>query len=262
MNILLINDDGYKSEITQNLKEYLVSLGHNVYSFLPETDYSGMGSSISFNKEIFYRQEKDREFVVTGTPVDCAILGIQYMSNNRKIVDIVVSGINIGLNLRQAIRYSGTTNAAKEALAYNIPSIALSAHEATDISFLKEKMCLVETIINFMHMKGRYKGKAFGINVNLVKGNKIQCDYEQKYTNMKLPLFYAEMEKEKADLRFNQTFKRFPESCILIDGFDIEDNEVSQKIIRKRIKILKKQVNDYLNRLLGGSKNEDRAKQR
>jgi len=55
VNILLINDDGYQSVMTKKLKEHLVALGHNVYSFLPENDYSGAGSSISFGQDIHYR---------------------------------------------------------------------------------------------------------------------------------------------------------------------------------------------------------------
>ena len=75
-----------------------MTLGYNVYSFLSENDYSGMGSSISIGQEICYWQEQENDFVVRGTPVDCTMLGVQYLQEHNKTVDIVVSGINKGTN--------------------------------------------------------------------------------------------------------------------------------------------------------------------
>lgn len=246
MNILLINDDGYKSVMTKDLKEYLTALGHCVYSFLPENDHSGVGSSISASQEIYYWQEQDNDFVVRGTPADCTMLGIQYLQEHKKTVDIVVSGINKGTNFRQMIRYSGTVNAAKEALAYNIPAIAISTYRAIDDVLLKKGMSSIETMIHFMCLRGRYRERAFGVNVNIVSGNKLRCDYEKKYTYMKPPLFYIERGVDKTTLKLNKILKQKPESFLLLDGFCIEDNEVRQAVIKRRVRALKKQVNNYL----------------
>jgi 5'-nucleotidase len=47
--------------------------------------------------------------------------------------DLVVSGINMGLNLGQDTFYSGTVAAAREAALRKVPSIALSAHTSLDL---------------------------------------------------------------------------------------------------------------------------------
>ncbi len=236
--------------MTKKLKEHLVALGHNVYSFLPENDYSGAGSSISFGQDIHYRQEGEKAFVVSGTPVDCTMLGIQYLRNHKKIIDIVISGINKGTNLRKIIRYSGTINDAKEALGYNIPTIAISVCSTIDVALLEKGVSAIETIIKFMHKNGRYGESAFGLNINIVNGNEYRCDYEQKYTNTKPPLFYVEMGADKAILKFHKIFKKKPESFMLLDGFSIEDNEVRQEVIKKRVQGLVKQVNNYFRDFL------------
>ena len=63
---------------------------------------------------------------VNGTPADCIALGV----HNWKDVDIVLSGINQGVNLGNALWHSGTLAAAKQATLFGIRGIALSAPSA------------------------------------------------------------------------------------------------------------------------------------
>ena len=59
---------------------------------------------------------------VNGTPADCVALG----ANNWEKVDLVLSGINLGPNLGNAIWHSGTLAAAKQAALLGLRGIALS----------------------------------------------------------------------------------------------------------------------------------------
>jgi 5'-nucleotidase len=60
---------------------------------------------------------------VNGTPGDCVMLGTTLW----KKVDLVLSGINLGTNLGNAIWHSGTLAGAKQAALLGLRGIALSA---------------------------------------------------------------------------------------------------------------------------------------
>jgi 5'-nucleotidase len=59
---------------------------------------------------------------VNGTPADCVALGAYHWGK----VDVVLSGINLGLNLGNSIWHSGTLASAKQAALLGVPGIALS----------------------------------------------------------------------------------------------------------------------------------------
>jgi 5'-nucleotidase len=60
---------------------------------------------------------------VNGTPADCVALG----THNWEQVDLVLSGINLGSNLGNAMWHSGTLAGARQAALFGIRGIALSA---------------------------------------------------------------------------------------------------------------------------------------
>lgn len=60
---------------------------------------------------------------VNGTPADCVALGIHLW----KDIDVVLSGINLGSNLGNAMWHSGTLAAAKQAVLFGRRGIAFSA---------------------------------------------------------------------------------------------------------------------------------------
>ena len=59
---------------------------------------------------------------MNGTPADCVSLGVY----NWKDIDLVVSGINLGTNLGNALWHSGTVAAAKQATLVGLRGIAFS----------------------------------------------------------------------------------------------------------------------------------------
>lgn len=76
-----------------------------------------------------------RALACTGAPSDCVALALLGLLPTKP--DLVVSGINPGLNLGIDVTYSGTVSAAWEAVVGRIPAIAvsLSTGENPDFTF-------------------------------------------------------------------------------------------------------------------------------
>src|SRR5918998_554868 len=63
-------------------------------------------------------------FACSGTPVDCIRIGL--MAQPFPEFDVVVSGLNHGVNVGDVATYSGTLGAALEAGMLGVPALALS----------------------------------------------------------------------------------------------------------------------------------------
>ena len=68
---------------------------------------------------------------VNGTPADCVALGAHHWES----VDLVLSGLNLGFNLGNAIWHSGTLAAAKQAVLLGLRGVALSVPAGIDQDF-------------------------------------------------------------------------------------------------------------------------------
>ena len=125
MNILLTNDDGYKSEGINFLRNYFEKKdNYNVYVVACEKERSGASHSITFTDSVKLIKKVDNLWIINGTPADCVIFGIQGLVSEK--IDLVISGINHGPNIGRDIIYSGTVACARQGAFYGIPSIALS----------------------------------------------------------------------------------------------------------------------------------------
>lgn len=127
MRILLTNDDGFYAPGLAALEQELSKLGE-VYIVAPATEQSGVAHSITFLsplvcKEI-YDGERRRGWAVEGSPADCVKLGVFEFCPARP--DLVVSGVNGGLNAGINVLYSGTVAAAIEGAFFGITSVAVS----------------------------------------------------------------------------------------------------------------------------------------
>ncbi len=127
MQILLTNDDGVYAPGLAALREGLKSLG-NVHLIAPATEQSGVGHSITFLEPLVCKQiYRGDEFVgtaVEGSPADCVKLGVSVLIDGP--VDLVVSGVNGGLNAGINVLYSGTVAAAIEGAFFRLNSFAVS----------------------------------------------------------------------------------------------------------------------------------------
>ncbi|MDY6906375.1 MAG: 5'/3'-nucleotidase SurE [Thermodesulfobacteriota bacterium] len=144
MKILLTNDDGIQAEGLLALYRTLAP-DNNVMVAAPDTERSAVGHGITLNRplRVSSRQHEDGSqwHAVNGTPADCVKLGMLELFDDKP--DLVVSGINAGVNDGPYINYSGTVAAAREACLYGIPAIAVSmpgkhpAHYDTGATFIR-----------------------------------------------------------------------------------------------------------------------------
>lgn len=126
MKILIVNDDGINARGIYDLAKE-ISRKHEVTVVAPREQKSASSHSISIHNPIKIRKENlDKDFEaysLVGTPADCTQVGLSLLCEN---VDLVISGINRGLNCGTDILYSGTVSAAIEGSIYNVPAIAFS----------------------------------------------------------------------------------------------------------------------------------------
>lgn len=129
--VLLSNDDGYASAGIRAMREALLGAGAEVIVLAPETEQSASSHSLSLHRPMRLRSVEPGIFALDGTPADCVYValhaGTRVLSRRP---DLVVSGINNGLNLGQDAFYSGTIAAAREGALRGIPAVAVSAHVA------------------------------------------------------------------------------------------------------------------------------------
>lgn len=124
MRILLVNDDGYKADGINVLRERLLQDGHEVFVMAPSSNRSGASQSINILSAVEVRKISDEIYSCSGSPADCVMTVLK--SDIFPRPDIVLSGINHGANIGLDILYSGTCGAARQAVLEGIPSAALS----------------------------------------------------------------------------------------------------------------------------------------
>jgi 5'-nucleotidase len=133
--ILLSNDDGVTSPGIRAAREALLATGADVVTLAPETEQSACSHSLSLHRPLRLRAVSDGIFALDGTPADCVYLALH--AGTRVLPrrpDLVVSGINHGMNLGQDAFYSGTIAAAREGALRGIPALATSAHPSLDLT--------------------------------------------------------------------------------------------------------------------------------
>jgi 5'-nucleotidase len=129
MRILITNDDGVYSPGIAALAHVAAAFGE-VRVVAPDVEMSSASQSITASRPVTYKRTPlpgIDAYRVNGTPADCVTLGASLWEK----VDLVLSGINIGTNLGNAIWHSGTLAGAKQATLLGMRGIAFSA-PATD----------------------------------------------------------------------------------------------------------------------------------
>lgn len=130
--ILLSNDDGYLATGLRILREALLQLG-DVLVCAPESEQSATSHSLTLSRPLRLRDHGGGILSVDGTPADCVYVALH--SGTRvlpRAPDLVVSGLNHGLNLGTDVFYSGTVAAAREGALKGYPAIASSVSRDTD----------------------------------------------------------------------------------------------------------------------------------
>ena len=131
MLILLANDDGYARRGSRAMQAALSALG-DVVIVAPEVEQSASSHSLSLHRPLRLRRVEPNVFAVDGTPADCIYVALHHPHVLPRKPDLVVSGLNHGLNLGQDVFYSGTVAAAREGALRGIPAIAASGARGVD----------------------------------------------------------------------------------------------------------------------------------
>jgi len=129
MRILVSNDDGVYSPGIAALAAVGAEFGE-VRIVAPDVERSSAGHSITSSIPLTCKHTPLAvdAYRVNGTPADCVALGMTQWGR----VDVVLSGINLGSNLGNAMWHSGTLAAAKQGALMGARGIALSIPAPTD----------------------------------------------------------------------------------------------------------------------------------
>ncbi len=166
--ILLTNDDGYNSPGLRALAARLRCVSECLV-VTPRYEQSGVSYSLNVNRPLRAEQAIVAgvpAVVVDGSPVDCVKLAIFELMSEPP--ELVVSGINIGVNLGSDIFYSGTVGGALEAALNGLPSMAVSTVPDTGRSQLDSAAEVAVQLISSMNNLFRERsGQPLVLNVNV-----------------------------------------------------------------------------------------------
>ena len=165
MRILLTNDDGVYAPGLAAMERALRQLGE-VFVVAPLLEQSGVAHSITFLTPLqarkVYVNDKPWAWTVDGTPADCVKLAISSILPEPP--DLVVSGINGGLNAGVNVFYSGTVAAAIEGTFYGITSIAVSQQYDENEQYQQAADLAVGVICKILE-HGKTAGRLYSVNI-------------------------------------------------------------------------------------------------
>jgi 5'-nucleotidase len=124
MNFLITNDDGIYSPGLHVLAEVAREFG-SVRVVAPDVEQSSMGHAVTHARPLRLRVTKLTGLEglrVNGTPADCVALGCHMYPE----IDVVLSGVNLGPNIGNAMWHSGTLAGAKQGALLGRRGIAFS----------------------------------------------------------------------------------------------------------------------------------------
>ena len=129
MRVLLTNDDGIGASGLQALRRELREIeGIQLDVIAPDSNRSATARSITTRSPLSVEEVRfedgDLGHATDGTPVDCVRFAEVGLLGGTP--DLIVSGINHGVNLGDDVTYSGTVAAAFEGIVLGIPAIAAS----------------------------------------------------------------------------------------------------------------------------------------
>ena len=190
MRILITNDDGIFAPGIKLLAEWAKTIGE-VTVVAPKVEQSGMSHAIQFVHPIEIKKvdliDGVEAWQMDSTPADCVRFGI--IGLNRQY-DLVLSGINRGVNVGVDLVYSGTCAAIFEAGRLAHRGIAFSTFPDTQIEASK----YFGDVYKFITEQNLFdKNLIFNVNIpDQVEG--IHLTYQGS------PYFSDEFEKREGDM--------------------------------------------------------------
>ena len=152
MRILITNDDGIFAHGIRLLAEWARKLG-DVTVIAPKSEQSGKSHAINFTESMEIKRVELMEGVEAyscdSTPADCVRFGIMGLG---RTYDLVLSGINRGVNLGVDVIYSGTVAAIFEAAYWNHRALAISTYPDSQ----SEASKALDSIYNYIKEKNLF----------------------------------------------------------------------------------------------------------
>ena len=166
--VLLTNDDGIDSRGFAVLENALRGEVGDLWVSAPAEGHSGASAMVSLRRRIEIQHRGTQRYAVTGRPADSVLAALRVTMADSP-PDLIVSGINHGVNIGGDLLYSGTVGAAAVGRLNGIPSIALSADHppgepVADETWIEVALIVartVRTICNWGFMPGSFYGVNF-----------------------------------------------------------------------------------------------------
>ncbi len=164
MKLLIVNDDGVQAAGLRALVEWAKGLGE-VTVVAPKRGQSSMSHAIVLEREYEIKRVDYADgvecYAVDSTPADCVRFGVRGL---RRRYDLLLSGINDGVNIGSDLVYSGTVGAAFEGAKQGIKSIAISALTGKE----NEAARHLDEVYRYLHEGGLLEQNAvYNVNIPL-----------------------------------------------------------------------------------------------
>lgn len=171
MRILITNDDGIQGEGLLHLVNWAKKLGEVVVA-APKVEQSAKSHTIEIHKSFEAKQVEYlpgvTAYAVDSSPADCVRLMVLGLKQE---FDLVLSGMNRGLNLGSDIMYSGTVAAVFEAAALGLKAIAVSTEPKSIATAWQELDRIWEYFVRH-DLLGKHD--IYNVNIPAVPGGEIR----------------------------------------------------------------------------------------
>ena len=178
--IFVTNDDGITAPGIRALIDVMNELGE-VVVVAPDRVHSGKGHAVTIHHPLHLDPitidgGPQKEFKTNGMPVDCVKLGLAHAVSREP--DLLVSGINHGVNNSINVLYSGTMGAAIEGSIEGIPSIGFSLDNYDWEADLDPAKYYIKKIAEKVLKQGLPQGVSLNVNIpdlplDQIKGIKV-----------------------------------------------------------------------------------------
>jgi len=217
MRILLTNDDGINAEGIRVLAEELEK-EFEVYVVAPDQERSASSHSITFRQPLWCQEVKPGWCAVSGTSVDCVNLAVNGILKNRP--NLVISGINRGVNIGCDIFYSGTVAGAREAGILGLPAFAVSVEYVQNQKIdYRPAAKFAAKFVHFVKQHNYANRIIFNVNLPALPGEKIKG---ARFTRQGIRIYESKV-LEREDPRGNKYYWLNGEAC---GGHQIPDSDI------------------------------------
>jgi len=163
MLFLLTNDDGINAAGLSMLARQMKRMG-DCLVVAPDREQSASSHSLTLTRPLRLTKNENHHYAVDGTPTDAVMIALHGILKNKKMPDLLISGINRGPNMGDDVTYSGTVAAAIEGCILGIPSLAVSLADWEADDYLPAARAVVK-IARWVLKKGLPKNSFLNINL-------------------------------------------------------------------------------------------------